>query len=180
MTRRGLLALLPCMLIGQQPRQLQQPQQAPPIDFICPMDPDVHSKTPGKCPRCGMTLEARIPAPVEYPMRVAIDPPAIPAGQPLGIDFRVEDPKTGAPVKDFQIVHEKYFHLFSIRSDLEFFAHEHPVLGPDGVFRHHMSFPRPGHYKLIGDFYPSGGTPQLVSKIVTTAGYSKSIEESCT
>ncbi|MDQ6663138.1 MAG: hypothetical protein M3Z23_01945 [Acidobacteriota bacterium] len=144
------------------------------------MDPDVHSKTPGKCPRCGMTLEARIPAPVEYPMRVAINPPAIPAGQPLEIDFRIDDPKTGAPVRDFQIVHEKYFHLFAIRSDLEFFAHEHPVLGPDGVFRHHMTFPGPGHYKLIGDFYPTGGTPQLISKIVTTAGFSRSIEDSCT
>ncbi len=127
-----------------------------------------------------MTLEARIPAPVEYPMRVAIDPPAIPAGQPLEIDFRIDDPKTGAPVRDFQIVHEKYFHLFAIRSDLEFFAHEHPVLGPDGVFRHHMTFPGPGHYKLIGDFYPTGGTPQLISKIVTTAGFSRSIEDSCT
>lgn len=125
-----------------------------------------------------MTLEARIPAPVEYPMRVTIDPAAAPAGQPLQIDFRVIDPKTRAPVTDFQIVHEKYFHLFAISSDLEFFAHQHPVPMPGGVFRHRMTFPKPGHYKLIGDFYPTGGTPQLGSKIVTTAGYAGSIEES--
>jgi len=37
-------------------------QQA--IEFTCPMDRDVRSKTPGKCPRCGMTLVANLPDPV--------------------------------------------------------------------------------------------------------------------
>lgn len=26
------------------------------VVYTCPMHPDVHSSTPGQCPRCGMTL----------------------------------------------------------------------------------------------------------------------------
>jgi Cu+-exporting ATPase len=28
------------------------------VDYICPMDPEVHSDKPGPCPKCGMVLEA--------------------------------------------------------------------------------------------------------------------------
>ena len=30
--------------------------QNPAVEYICPMDPEVKSASPGKCPRCGMTL----------------------------------------------------------------------------------------------------------------------------
>ena len=43
------------------------------------MDRDVRSKTPGKCPRCGMTLVAGIPQPVEYPIDLQVEPPRSPA-----------------------------------------------------------------------------------------------------
>jgi hypothetical protein len=32
------------------------PNSSPPVDYTCPMHPDVHSPTPGKCPKCGMDL----------------------------------------------------------------------------------------------------------------------------
>jgi Cu+-exporting ATPase len=31
----------------------------PAVEYVCPMDPDVHSATPGPCPKCGMALEPR-------------------------------------------------------------------------------------------------------------------------
>jgi Cu+-exporting ATPase len=31
-------------------------------DYICPMDPEVHQNKPGACPKCGMALEAAVPA----------------------------------------------------------------------------------------------------------------------
>ena len=31
-----------------------------PLDYVCPMDPDVRSDKPGVCPRCGMTLKLGI------------------------------------------------------------------------------------------------------------------------
>jgi len=27
--------------------------------YVCPMDTNVHSDTPGKCPKCGMDLELK-------------------------------------------------------------------------------------------------------------------------
>jgi hypothetical protein len=141
------------------------------------MDPEVRSKAPGKCPRCGMTLVANIPEPVEYPTRFTFIPPQIPANQELRLEIRVRHPKTAVPVKQFQIVHEKPIHLFIVSEDLEYFAHVHPDLGADGVFRLDTRLPKPGTYKLLADFFPDGGTPQLISGVVTTAGYKRSIAQ---
>jgi hypothetical protein len=138
------------------------------------MDPDVRSKAPGKCPRCGMKLEARIPDFIEYPVTFRFSPPSIPAGRPLDISVSVRDPKTGKPIANFETVHEKFMHLFIVSSDLEYFSHEHP----DANFVLHTQLPRAGNYKLAADFYPSRGTPQLAEKIVSTAGYNRTLEES--
>ena len=137
----------------------------PAIEFTCPMDRDVRSKTPGKCPRCGMTLVAGIPEPVEYPVALQVEPPAIPSGRNITLEFRVSDPGTGAPVKQFEIVHEKLIHLFIVSQDLQYFAHLHPQLGGDAVFRLETSLPKPGTYRLLADFYPIGGTPQMAPKL---------------
>ena len=34
-----------------------------PVDYICPMDPDVHANKPGPCPKCGMALEPSVVLP---------------------------------------------------------------------------------------------------------------------
>ena len=81
-------------------------------------------------------------------------------------------------MKHFQIVHEKPIHLFIVSEDLEYFAHVHPALGSDGVFRLDTRLPKPGTYKLFADFFPGGGTPQLISGVITTARYKRSILQS--
>jgi hypothetical protein len=134
-------------------------------DFICPMDPDIHSKSPGKCPRCGMKLEARIIEPIEYPMTFTFHPPHL--------SIEVRDPKTGKPVHDFELVHEKVMHLFVVSSDLAYFAHIHPENGQID-----LNLPKPGTYKLLADFYPKGGTPQFIEHYLTTPGYEKPLSES--
>jgi hypothetical protein len=149
-------------------------QQA--IEFTCPMDRDVRSKTPGKCPRCGMTLVANLPEPIQYPVDLSVDPTQIPCGREITLEFRVRDPKTGAPVRQFEIVHEKLFHLFIVSQDLQYFAHVHPEFGGDAVFRLRTTLPKPGTYRLLADFYPTGGTPQLTPKTITTAGYETPLE----
>ncbi len=149
-------------------------QQA--IEFTCPMDRDVRSQTPGKCPRCGMTLVANLPEPVAYPLDLEVSPRQIPSGQPVTLAFRVSDPASGAAVRSFETVHEKLFHLFIVSQDLEYFAHVHPLLGSDSVFRLETTLPKPGTYRLLADFYPTGGTPQLTPKTLTTAGYSGTLD----
>lgn len=156
-----LLLLVSAFAFGQEP---------PPVDFVCPMDPDVHSVAPGKCPRCGMALVPGIPDPIEYDLELSLKPAAPKPGVPVTLAFKVVDPRDAAQVKDFQIVHEKLFHLFLVSQDLNWFAHEHPVLGKDGVFRYTAIFPKPGMYRLLSDFYPQGGTPQLLTRTVIVPG----------
>ena len=38
------------------------------------------------------------------------------------------------------------------------------------MFRISTAFPRSGLYRLLGDFYPDGATPQLISKTVIVPG----------
>jgi hypothetical protein len=143
---------------------------APPLDYACPMDPGVRSAGPGKCPRCGMALVLSIPDPVEYPLELTLKPRAPKPHEPVELTFRVKDPKTNAPVRQFEIVHEKLFHLFMVSQDLEFFLHDHPGLADDGSFRYRASLPSAGMYRLLGDYYPTGGTPQLTAKTIFVPG----------
>ena len=138
--------------------------------YICPMDPDVRSNQPGKCRRCGMEMRAGIPDPVEFHLDLALIPRDVKPNQNTEIKFTVRDPWKDRPVKDFQIVHEKLFHMFVVSQDLQFFVHDHPVLQPDGDFLFTLAFPKAGMYRVLGDFYPDGATPQLIAKTVIVPG----------
>jgi hypothetical protein len=138
--------------------------------FICPMDPDVRSNQPGNCRRCGMKLREGLPDPVEYHMDLTLAPRAVKLNQPEQLKFTIHDPWKDRPVKDFQVVHEKLFHMFVVSQDLQFFVHDHPVLQPDGDFLFTLAFPKPGMYRVLGDFYPDGATPQLIAKTVLVPG----------
>ena len=105
-------------------------------------------------------------------------PPSIPAGREITLEFRVLDPKTGRAVTGFEVIHEKLFHLFMVSQDLEYFAHLHPVLGEGGWFRLKTELPKAGVYRLLADFDPSGGTPQLAARTFSTAGWTAPVASS--
>src|SRR4030095_3632817 len=90
--------------------------------------------------------------------------------QSVELILAVNEPITGRPVQDFEIVHERPFHLFVVSEDLDFFRHEHPLLGRNHRFRLGIRFPKPGMYRLLCDFYPKGGTPQLLARTVLIPG----------
>jgi hypothetical protein len=150
-----------------------QTSQEPPVEYVCPMHPDVRSSKPGKCPRCGMELRANLPAYQEYPMEVQVDPPVIRPGHVVTLTFRVLDPKLGTQVRDFEIVHEKLIHFFVVSEDLQFFVHEHPEHLPDGSFVWRGVLPKPGLYRLLCDYFPSNGTPQLTVKSLIVPGQTR-------
>lgn len=174
LSRRGmLLSLAVARLAGQQPSAEGTPgapstPPAPtgPLDYYCPMDRDVRSDKPGVCPRCGMKLAFGVQEEIEYPMNVTFSPPVFRAGEKVQITFRIADPVTSKAVKHYEIVHEKLFHLFLVSQDLQYFVHDHPVPQADGSFIYEETFPKAGMYRILGDFYPTGGTPQLVPKTV--------------
>jgi hypothetical protein len=142
----------------------------PPVEFVCPMHPDVRSLQPGRCPRCGMELVANLPDRVEYPVALTLEPKHPRPGEDLQLAFRVLDPKTRKQVTDFQVIHEKAYHLFIVSQDLEYFLHSHPDQGPDSAFRLHAVLPKAGMYRILSDFYPTGGTPQLIVKTLVLPG----------
>jgi len=155
--------------------QLAAAAPQPPQDYVCPMDADVRSAGPSSCPRCGMKLVLHLPDPAEFPVAVKASPRAAKAGEPVELAFEVTDPHTGRRATKFEVVHERLFHLFVISADLQFFAHEHPQFGPDGLFRWNGTLPKPGLYRLVSDFYPAGATPQMTARTFLTAGYQPSI-----
>lgn len=87
---------LVCAQEGAVPAPVKSP--VPPelqgIDWVCPMDKDVHSTTPGVCPRCGMKLVPWIPEPDEYPVVLTTNPRVLKAGEDIQLDFKVEEPHT--------------------------------------------------------------------------------------
>jgi hypothetical protein len=132
------------------------------------MDPDVHLSKPGKCPRCGMALVLKVPDRIEYVFHVDVARPVLRPGDQALLTLRAFDPG-GEPVTDYQVVHEKLIHLFVVSQDLEFFAHIHPVF--DGrAFHIQTRLPRPGMYRLLADYYPTGSTPQLSLSTLYVAG----------
>jgi len=175
LTRRGmLLAMGISPLIAQQVPTEGSPATPPaptgPLDWYCPMDRDVRSDKAGKCSRCGMKLVFGVQEEIEYPFEVWVTPEKFKAGDRVQIHFRVTEPDTHKIVKKYEIVHEKLFHMFLVSGDLQYFIHDHPVPQDDGTFVFETTFPKPGLYRIAGDFYPSGGTPQLTARTVIVPG----------
>ncbi len=164
-------------LIGSLWAQNSPPPQNPtngavtdPV-YFCPMDPDIRSHDPGNCERCGMKLVAGVPEPVEFHLDLTVTPKQLKPRETANLEFVVHDPWKNNPVKKFQLVHEKLFHMFVISQDLEFFLHDHPTLGPDGIsFHYALKFPKSGMFRILGDFYPDAATPQLIAKTIFVPG----------
>jgi hypothetical protein len=138
--------------------------------YVCPMDPDVRSHNPGSCRRCGMNLVAGIPDPVEYHLALEVVPRPPRPAQPAALQFFVHDPWKDRPVPSYNVVHEKLFHAFVVSEDLQFFRHAHPTFVADGVFQLPITFPTAGMFRVLGDFYPAGATPQLATQTVLVPG----------
>ena len=170
MTRRTLVQLLATVRPGfSQPAAPKTPV-APTDDFTCPMDKDVRQKGPGKCPRCGMKLVADLPKHIDYNLEIATEPRLLRAGAPAVLRFTVRHPVTKAIVRDFELVHERIFHLFVVSDDLQFFAHEHPSQLADRSFRLPITLPAAASYRVVADFFPKGGTPQFLTETIFTTG----------
>ncbi len=137
--------------------------------YICPMDHDIRSTTAGKCPRCGMKLVQGIPEPVEYHLDLSISPRTLKPGDKAHLQFQVHDPWKDNVVTTFTEVHEKLFHEFVISEDLEFFVHDHPYW-ENSSFNYDIVLPKPGMYRILGDFYPEASSPQLLAKTLYVSG----------
>jgi hypothetical protein len=145
--------------------------------WVCPMHGDYTMDMPGKCPRCGMNLVHAAPYDVrDYQLEFHTVPAAVKPGRKITMFFQFRHPGTGEVVRNFEIVHEKRFHLFVISQDMEFFQHIHPVEQPDGTWTIDVVVPKAGYYKVLSDILPSGGSSQFIARALVTAGYEGDLE----
>ena len=145
---------------------------APTYDYTCLMHRDVHQAQGGDCPKCGMQLVSVKPSVTGvYGLRVISEPARPRPGAPARLRFVVSHPQTGGPVKSYVVNHEKLFHLFVVSEDMGDYQHLHPQLEPDGSFTVEAALARPGLYQLHADFFPVGGTPQVIRRSLPTAGF---------
>ena len=145
--------------------------------WVCPMHSAYTMDIAGKCPICGMDLVRAAPFDVrDYRLDFVTVPALVKAGQNTKLLFRISHPGTGEQIKKFETVHDRQYHLFVISQDMEFFQHIHPEQVADGTWSIDVKLPRPGYYKVLSDFMPSGGAPQFIARPLVTAGYSGDLE----
>jgi Heavy metal binding domain len=140
--------------------------------FTCPMHPEIRANAPGKCPKCEMPLTPVSPEIAdEFNLKMEASPKAPRPNEKVRLRFMILNPKTGEQVKQFQIMHDKLYHLFVVSQDLSEFQHIHPKHETDGSFTIETVLPRAGQYKIYSDFYPADGAPQVLQQNLMTAGY---------
>jgi len=117
-----------------------------------------------------MKLVANLPDPEEFRLDLETLPRVARPGRTTHLRLALHHPKTGEVVRDFELLHERLFHLFVISDDLSFFAHDHPTQNPDGSFLLPIVLPKPAAYRVVADTYPKNATPQFLAKTIITPG----------
>jgi hypothetical protein len=112
----------------------------------------------------------------DYRLEFRTIPPVVKPGQSAKLLFRIFHPGNGEAIKKFEVVHERQYHLFVISQDMEYFQHIHPEEQPDGTWSIDVTLPKPGYYKVLSDFMPSGGASQFIARPLVTAGYKGDLE----
>lgn len=125
-----------------------------------------HSKMPGMDQ--GKTGQgAATTTDVQSVWNFSVEPPK--SGQNVDISIQIND-KSGKPIQDFEIEHEKKMHLIVVSKDLSFFNHIHPDYKNNGLFTITTKFPNGGTYNLIADFVPKGSVKTTQKHSLQVAG----------
>jgi hypothetical protein len=86
------------------------------------------------------------------------------------VRLRVVD-ADGAPIRDFDVAHEKRMHLIVVRSDLRGFQHLHPAMAADGTWTATANLARAGVYRVYADFTRDGAKHALGSDLHVAGDY---------
>jgi hypothetical protein len=97
-------------------------------------------------------------------MTLALGSSRLPRGRETELRFRIVG-EGGAPVRDYEVEHEKRMHLIVARRDLTGFQHLHPELGNDGTWRVSVTVPKAGEYRVFADFKRDGRNQTLATDL---------------
>jgi hypothetical protein len=109
--------------------------------------------------------------PPRFQLQLVSSPKNPKAGERADLQLTVrerDNPKSALAA--FDRTHEELLHLIIVRDDLAHFAHVHPALGADGVFRIQQTFPAGGEYHLFADVAPKGAGSQVLMAKLKVSG----------
>jgi len=95
-----------------------------------------------------------------YRVELRLDPGRPVAGQETVLAYTVKDAKTGAPIPDLQVLHERILHTFIVSRNLGYFVHTHhedffplsPQDTANATFHYPHTFPHAGGYIVTTEF----------------------------
>jgi hypothetical protein len=97
-------------------------------------------------------------------LRLVVADPELRHGERETLRFTIVD-ASGAPVRDFDVEHEKRMHLIVVRRDLTGFQHLHPTQAADGSWSTPVTLPDAGSYRVLADFTRDGEAQTLASDL---------------
>lgn len=97
-------------------------------------------------------------------------PQKIEAGKPATWRLQIVEEKSGTPLTDFQVAHDKLLHLVVVSKDLSWFNHLHPEHRGNGVFEIKTTVPRAGDYRIFADYTPQGSGHEVAQHSFSVAG----------
>ena len=140
------------------------------LSITPPQDRAFHVEFPLHVQDAG-TAARRKKRPPRFSLELVSDPKTPKAGEPVELRLVVRERERPREVfSSFDVAHEKLMHLVIVRTDLTQFAHEHPTLSADGVFRLRHIFQEAGEYRLFADVAPKGAGSQVMSAKLKVSG----------
>lgn len=116
----------------------------------------------------------KLPVSEHYNVNIRFDPVNPKAAKPTELVLSITNQKSGDPIKEYELVHDKLMHLIIVGEDLSYFAHIHPAIrhgnDDDTVFAISHIFPEAGKYKLWVDFKPKEGNQTLAAFRLNVSG----------
>lgn len=88
-------------------------------------------------------------------LKLALRTTGIEPGRPAELSFVILG-SGDAPVRNFDVEHDKRMHLIVVRRDGGGFQHLHPELGSDGTWRTPLTLADAGSYRVFADFSRAG------------------------
>ncbi|MDP8907866.1 MAG: DUF4396 domain-containing protein [Chloroflexota bacterium] len=106
-------------------------------------------------------------------LTLELDRARLPRGVATTLRFQIRD-RSGTPVRDFQVEHDRRMHLIVVRRDLTGFQHLHPTMTSAGTWSASLTLPEAGSYRVFADFKRAGRNHTLAREL-TVGGSSQAV-----
>jgi hypothetical protein len=111
----------------------------------------------------------------EYSLELTTVPAAVKAAVAATLYLTVRHPGTNAVITGYEVVHEKRFTSSSSAATWSSSSTSIPSNSPMAV-DDPGTLPKPGDYRILSDFLPTGGSPQFIGRTLETVDFTGDLE----